>query len=55
MGYGYVWYWKVKLPERKNERCRVILRAKSMNSILIEFESDKQRFVTSRFAIRKVG
>ena len=52
---AYPYYWRVKthLPERKGERCRVIMRGK-MNSCLLEFESDSYRVVTSRNYIRKV-
>jgi len=50
--YPYIWYWKSKLPERKGQRCRVLVRGK-MNSIAVEFESDGYRVVTSRYAVRK--
>ena len=50
--YDYVWYWRSRLPERKGQPCRVVLRAKSMNSILVEFE-DGYRVCTSRYAVRK--
>lgn len=46
-----VWYWKVKLPERKGERCRILTRG-SMNSVLVEF-ADGFRVVTSRYAVRR--
>lgn len=50
--YDYVWYWRSRLPERKGQRCRVVLRARSMNSILVEFE-DGHQVCTSRFAVRR--
>lgn len=50
--YPYIWFWRTRLPERKGQRCRVLVRAKAMNSILVEFE-DGYRVVTSRFAVRK--
>lgn len=50
--YPYVWYWKSRLPERKGQKCRVLVRGKK-NSIAVEFE-DGYRVVTSRFAVRKV-
>ena len=50
--YPYVWFWRKRLPERKGQRCRVLVRGKK-NSIAVEFE-DGYRVVTSRFAVRKV-
>lgn len=50
--YDHVWHWKEKLPERKGQRCRVVLRSVRMNSVLVEFE-DGQQIVTSRYAVRK--
>lgn len=50
--YDYIWYWRKRLPERKNHACRILARGK-MNSILIEFH-DGQKVVTSRFAVRKI-
>lgn len=46
------WFWRKRLPERKGQLCRVLVRGR-MNSILVEFE-DGYRVVTSRFAVRKV-
>jgi len=48
----YIWYWRKKLPERKNQRCRILARGK-MNSVLVEFE-DGYRVITSRYAVRAV-
>jgi len=50
----YPYYWRVytHLPERINQRCRVIVRGR-MNSALVEFE-DGYRVVTSRNYYRKV-
>lgn len=45
------WRWRVNLPERHGQRCRVLARG-TMNSALIEFE-DGVRHVVSRFAFRK--
>lgn len=50
--FDRIWYWKTHLPERKGQRCRVVVRGRSMNSALVEFE-DGYRVVTSRFAVRK--
>ena len=52
--FDYIWFWKKKLPERKGQRCRVLIRSKRLNSVLVEFE-DGFRTNTSRFAIRKVN
>jgi hypothetical protein len=49
--FDHVWWWRARLPGRKGQRCRVLVRGK-MNSILVEFE-DGTRVVTSRFAVRK--
>lgn len=53
IGWDWVWWWKRKLPERKDTRCCVLVRAKKMNSVLVEFESDGYTVVTSRFAVRR--
>jgi hypothetical protein len=45
-----VWYWNVKLPERKGQRCRILARGR-MNSIMVEFE-DGKRYIVSRRAVR---
>lgn len=50
--WPYVWYWRSRLPERKGQRCRVLVRG-AKNSVLVEFESDGVRFVTSRYAVRR--
>lgn len=47
----HVWFWRVRLPERKDEPCRVVARG-AKNSILVEF-ADGLRVVTSRYAVRK--
>ena len=49
--FDHVWYWRTRLPERKGQRCRVLVRAPRMNSIAIEFE-DGHRVCTSRYAVR---
>lgn len=51
MNFDHVWFWKKRLPERKNQKCRVLVRGKK-NSILVEFE-DGFKVVTSRWAARK--
>jgi hypothetical protein len=48
----HVWFWLSRLPERKGQLCRVLVRGK-MNSILVEFE-DGYKVVTSRYAVRKI-
>lgn len=49
--FDHVWYWKKRMPDRKGQRCRVLVRGK-MNTILIEFD-DGFRVTTSRFAVRR--
>lgn len=50
---NYPYYWRVwnKLPERKGQPCRVLVRGRK-NTILVEFE-DGYRVVTSRNFVRK--
>jgi hypothetical protein len=50
--YPYVWRVRTRLPERKGQRCRVLVRSRRMNSALIEF-TDGYKVVTSRNYIRK--
>lgn len=50
--FDYEWFWRRRLPDRKGQNCRVLIRAKKMNSIMVEFE-DGYRVVTSRYAVRK--
>jgi hypothetical protein len=49
--FDHVWFWRVRLPERKDEPCRVVARGRK-NSVLVEF-ADGRRVVTSRYAVRK--
>jgi hypothetical protein len=53
IGYDHVWFWRARLPERKGERCRVLVRGKR-NTVLVEFE-DGVRVTTSRYAVRRSG
>ncbi len=48
----HVWFWRKWLSERKGQECRILVRAKRMNSILIEFD-DGFKVVTSRWAVRE--
>lgn len=48
--FDYVWYWRVKLGDRKGHPCRVVTRG-ALNSALVEFE-DGYRVLTSRYAVR---
>jgi len=50
--FDHIWWWRTRLPERKGQRCRILVRAKRMNSVLVEFE-DGFRVVTSRYAVRR--
>ena len=49
----HVWFWRCRLPERKGQPCRVLVRTQAGNSALVEFE-DGLRVVTSRFAVRRL-
>ena len=48
--YPYVWWWRVRLPDRKGQRCRVTARG-ALNSIRVEFP-DGFWVVTSHWAVR---
>lgn len=50
-GWDHVWWWRSRLPERKGQRCRVLVRG-AKNSVLVEFE-DGETVVTSRYAVRR--
>jgi hypothetical protein len=50
--YPYVWRVRTRLPERFGQACRMLVRARTMNSCLLEFE-DGYRVVTSRNYIRR--
>ncbi len=49
--WTHVWRWKVRRPDRKGQRCRVLARG-ALNSCLVEFE-DGEKVITSRYAVRK--
>jgi len=49
--YPYYWRVKTRLPERKGQKCRVLVRGK-LNNALVEFE-DGYRIITSRNYMRK--
>jgi hypothetical protein len=49
----YRWFWKARLPERRGQLFRVLVRGK-LNSCAIQFISDGKIVVTSRNALRKV-
>ncbi len=54
--FDHVWYWHPKpwRPiDRKGERCRVLVRGK-LNNVLVEFESDGFKVITSRHAVRRI-
>ena len=51
--YPYRWYWRVRLGERRGQRCRVLASSREFNSVLVEFE-DGYRVVTAWWAIRRV-
>jgi hypothetical protein len=49
--YPYVWWWRVRLPNREGQRCRVTARG-ALNSIRVEFPDDFW-VITSRWAVRR--
>lgn len=48
----YVWHWRCRLPHRKGEPCRVLVRGGRLGSILVQF-ADGVKVVTSHYAVRK--
>ena len=50
--WPYIWRWRCRLPERKGQRCRVLIRG-GRNTCLVEFP-DGARYYTSRWAVRRV-
>jgi hypothetical protein len=50
--YPLVWRIRTRLPERRGQACRILVRGRRMNSVLVEF-SDGFRVVTSRWAVRR--
>ena len=50
--YNYRWFWRKRLPERKDQPCRVLARGRK-NSILVQFV-DGYKVITSRFAVRRI-
>ncbi|HYE62273.1 MAG TPA: hypothetical protein VD997_09770 [Phycisphaerales bacterium] len=50
----YVYSWGKYRPEWKGRRCRVVARARRMNSVLVEFVDGGERAVVSRYALRRV-
>jgi hypothetical protein len=54
MDHAFPLVWRVftRFPERKGQRCRVLIRSRRMNSALVEFE-DGLRVITSRNYVRR--
>jgi hypothetical protein len=51
LGFDRFWTWRTRMPERKGQRCRIIV-ASRMRSVLIEFE-DGYRVVTSSRGVQR--
>jgi hypothetical protein len=49
--FDHVWFWRARLPNRKGQRCRIRCRARSLNSVAVEFE-DGEVVCTSKHAVR---
>lgn len=49
MPHSYTRYWRIRkyLPERYQQRCRIVVYGKRLNSALVEFE-DGTRYITIR-------
>ncbi len=51
--YDQVWRWRARLGARHGQCCRIVARG-AKNSVLVEFEADGYRVVTSRYAVRRI-
>lgn len=51
--FDYTWRWKKRLGDRKGSRCRIVARGLKGGQILVEFESDGKKVVTSKYAVRR--
>lgn len=49
----YVWRVRTRLPERFGERCTVLARGRK-NSVLVQFERDGWKVITSRWYVRRL-
>lgn len=49
----HIWVWKKRLPERKGQKCRVLIRTKVGYNCLVEFE-DGFQVITSQWAVRRL-
>ena len=52
--YKYSWGNNLKRQTMKGRICRVIARARKMNSCMIEFVDNGQQECVSRFSVRKI-
>ena len=52
--YKYSWGNNLKRQTMKDRTCRVLARARKMNSCMIEFTDNGQRECVSRFSVRKI-
>lgn len=50
--YPYRWRVRTRLAERFGQRCRIVARG-ALNSVLVEFEVDRFRTVTSGNYLRR--
>jgi len=51
--FTHIWFWKKWLPERKGQKCRILVTG-TMNSVLLEFE-DGYKVVTIRYGVRRLS
>jgi len=49
--FDHVWFWRCRLPQRKGQRCRVLVRG-GKNTVAVQFE-DSEIVFTSRYAVRR--
>jgi hypothetical protein len=53
--YPLVWRVKTRLPERKGQPCRVLKRAKRMNTVLVEFADGYQVTTSGNYLRKRTG
>jgi len=53
--YRFCWGNNSKRQTLKGRTCKVLARARKMNSCMIEFIDNGQRECVSRFAVRKIN
>jgi hypothetical protein len=51
--FDHIWFLKKRMPERKGQKCQVLIRTKAGHNCLVEFE-DGSLVITSQWSVRKL-